>query len=328
MGAGDVAERRDRKILVETVSARQRRFQPKMVDDRLESLDHCAAAATGEVDERQLKLATPLEIEVTSRDPQRTRRLRRGFGLFWLAGQPEAVALQGIALAELHVVVVPRREVGGTVQMRQQIADMAETEERPADTDMQIELLLLPLRIVGELLGRSQPLPKEAGGFRIGIPIQRPRARHARIADRLLPSFGAMSVVGQEVRLLTVAMLLQRGQHGRMHSNPAAQQDAVIGGLADESVAEPVALDTIRRAEQRCGADLDEEAARAEPGEHLVERIGWKIGDPAQQVASHRRSHHGGGLQNVFLKIEQPVDARVEQRAQRGGHAQELDRAL
>ena len=40
------------------------------------------------------------------------------------------------------MIVIAGGEVGGAVQMGQQITDVAEAEQRPADPDVQVELLL------------------------------------------------------------------------------------------------------------------------------------------------------------------------------------------
>ena len=92
-------------------------------------------------------------------------------------------------------------------------------------------------------------------------------------------------------------------------------------------MAEAVALDAIPPL-QVGRPHLDEEAARAEPGQRPVERIGIEVGDPAQQIPAHRRPDHGRRLQDVLFQVRQPVHPRIQQRAQRGRHAQELDRPV
>jgi len=146
--------------------------------------------------------------------------------------------------------------------------------------------------------------------------------RPAKVRHRFVPHLAPQRVMGQTLDVLGEALGMQ-ALHGvddaGMQVTATLVQQAAVGDLLGERVLERV----FGIGEQTA---LVQEFGGGETPQHARNVRLAEIGHRAEQLERHVFAHDGSGLQETLLVRRQPVDASGQDRLDRGGHRDGLER--
>jgi hypothetical protein len=174
-----------------------------------------------------------------------------------------------------------------------------------------------------ELVALEGPPPRRrerARGTRAERPPDRvDRAELAKVLVRLLQVPADRLLAVAAVRRVPVEPIGQ----ARVQLGTGSLENAAVGGVADEGVMEP----QCRLSCEGAGLGFDElaPAERFEPAVEIVARLGREeLGDGRPREMA---THHRGALEHDALPRLQALEARREQRVDRGRHLEIRERA-